>query len=340
MGNPFTLQIFYPDGDPENMRVVTKMGWTGTVFYISQKYWKEGAVQYQDDLAAPGVYILVRDNDDDNDDLQTIYIGHSENLLTRLGEHTDDPKRNFRYIVCATGGDINNVHCRWMEAYLIEQAKIIDRCTLDNRARPSKPKIKNSERVGITQFLEDALQIFPIVEVKAFLAAKAVTTPTTQETITPHKRSGLGKTAIVELKASVIDAFQKQKNIKLLNRSKATFYDESKTIHVCCSGSKKHSVRGCDSYWFKPGMPWYEFLKDGREGYLLLAMAEQSKAIALSFDEFNEMKDDFSPTGQGDEIFWHIEIYDTASGLNFIMKGGKKLDASPYVFDINSPDEN
>ena len=340
MGNPFTLQIFCPDGDPENMREVTKMGWTGTVFYISREFLTSGAEQYGDKLAAPGVYILAQDNDDDNDDLQTIYIGQSQNLLTRIGEHAIGSSKNFfQYIVCVTGNDINNVHCLWMEAHLIEQAKIIDRCTLDNRTMPSKPKIEMAVEVGIKQFLNDALQIFPIFEIKAFVPAKTMARETIQPTISNKPKAS--KIANYHtLRTRVVDEFQKQKNIKLLNRSKATFYDESKTIHVCCTASKKHSARGFDSYWFKPGMKWYKFLKDGRESYLLLAMAEQTRAIALSFDEFNEMKDDFSPLGEGDDISWYIIVDDTPSGLSFRMSGGKKLDASPYIFDINSSDEN
>ena len=335
MGNPFALQIFYPDGDPENMRVATKMGWTGTVFYISRKYWKEGTGQYQDDLAAPGVYILAQDNDDDNDDLQTIYIGQSENLLTRLGEHTDDPNRDFQYIVCATGGDINNVHCRWMEAHLIEQAKIIDRCTLDNRARPSKPKIKNSEMVGITQFLEDVLQIFPIVEVKAFLAAKTVTTPTTKETITPHKRSRLGKTTIAELKASVVDAFQKQKNIKLLNRSKATFYDESKTIHVCCTVSREYKNQ--QWWWFSAHKTWIDFLERGEKGYLVFGMHGNSKAISFPVKEFNKIKDKLNSklNEEGEALWWYVQIIEDNENIKLKLQGKGERFTIPLEYIIN-----
>ena len=53
MGNPFAIEIFYPDGDPENMRVVNKMGWTGTVFYIDREYWAAAKAEYGDELKSP-----------------------------------------------------------------------------------------------------------------------------------------------------------------------------------------------------------------------------------------------------------------------------------------------
>ena len=336
MGNPFTLQIFCPDGDPENMREVTKMGWTGTVFYIAREFLTSGVEQYGDKLAAPGVYILAQDNDDDNDDLQTIYIGQSQNLLTRIGEHAIGSSKDFfQYIVCVTGNDINNVHCLWMEAHLIEQAKIIDRCTLDNRTMPSKPRIEMAVEVGIKQFLNDALQIFPIFEIKAFVPAKTVTTPTTKETITPHKRSRLGKTTIAELKASVVDAFQKQKNIKLLNRSKATFYDESKTIHVCCTVSREYKNQ--QWWWFSAHKTWIDFLERGEKGYLVFGMHGNSKAISFPVKEFNKIKDKLNSklNEEGEVLWWYVQIIEDNENIKLKLRGKGERFTIPLEYIIN-----
>ena len=184
MGNPFAIQVFYPDGDPENMRIVDKRNWTGKVFYISRDYWSTVAEKYRQKLETSGVYILAGANenldDDDNDDLQSIYIGQSGNLLIRVEQHIQDNERSFGEMVCITGGEgFNNTHFRWMEAYLVEKARENNRCKLNNIVTPIKPQISEADEVDIKNFLKETLQIFPVVEVYAFAKPKIVKSPPT-----------------------------------------------------------------------------------------------------------------------------------------------------------------
>ena len=338
MGNPFTIQIFYPDGDPENMRVVDKRNWTGKVFYVSRDCWTDGINNYQQELETPGIYVLIGKEEsfeDSSDDLQTIYIGQAENLFTRIGQQIDDSKRTFfQSIVCVTGStNYNNAHFRWMEAHLIEQAKEVDRCNLENGNQPKKPKISNSEVVDIEDFLKDTLQMFPIVEINAFTSPKTVSPPIEKET-NGVKKPRIGKEKVSELREKILDTFQERENVKLLKRSRATFYDKSKTIHVCCAVSKNYPDSKRNSYWFAPGNTWFEFLASGEKSYLLFAMEGQSKAVALRFDEFNKMKDNLGTTKRGNDFWWHVVIIEENGKFDLKLKGGNTLDISPYLFDI------
>ncbi len=338
MGSPFTIQIFYPDGDPENMRIADKKNWTGKIFYISRDYWKTGADQYRGQLETPGVYVLAGtdENSEDNDNLQSIYIGQAENLFTRIEQHVLDTERSFwGNVVCVTGrGDFNNAHFRWMESHLVKRAKENDRCDLKNLAMPSKPQIAESDVVDVKQFIKETLQIFPVVEIGAFTAPKAV--PAHDPGGEQKKGAGFGKEERSEILNKALAAFQKRKNVKLLKRSQATFYDKSKTFHVCCGVSKNYPNKKQNSYWFTPGKRWFDFLASGDKGYLLFCMEGQHQAVALSFDEFDKMKGDFgTTTGKSENLWWHVIIYEENGNFKFKPKGGGALDVSPHLFDID-----
>lgn len=233
--NAITFQILYPNGDPENMRVVYKRDWTGKVFYIGYEYFAECKAGFQAELEKPGVYLLIGREEEQSDDVQTIYIGQAENLLSRLDQHINDPGRNFHCIVCVTGAGYNIAHFGWMESHLISLAKEINRCTLENINMPTKPHLNKSEEGEINRFISDTLQFFPLVDVKAFIETKKVNVVTenahvADETKSTSREEHAQSSQDFETKDRVINAFQIEKNIKLYRRSRATFYDETKNF--------------------------------------------------------------------------------------------------------------
>ena len=317
-----------------------KRNWTGKVFYISRDFWAVGGDRYRKELEFPGVYILSGKDESiegNDDDLQTIYIGHAENLFARIGQHTQDPEKSFyTNVVCVTGsGNFNNAHFRWMEAYLIEKAQEIERCELQNGNTPNKPRISESDEVDTRYFLEEALQMFPIVEVNAFALPKTIGSKKKE------KRNGEKKPLkenLSEVRNNILASFQERENTNLLKRSAATFYNESKKIRVCCSFSKKYDhITNENLYWFGPSPAWIEFLKGGEKGYLVLGMEEQSKAIALPVKKFDTIKDKLtvSKNKEGGVGWWHIYILEDRKNFRLRLKRGEEpFDISSYIFDI------
>lgn len=232
MANPFSTQIYYPDGDPENMREVTTSGWTGTLFYIHRDYWSNAVAEYRDSLQKPGVYVLAGDDSfEDGDDLQRVYIGHANNLRVRIDQHVKDSGKDFfQSIVCVVeNGSFTSAHFKWMESYLVEKAGEINRCDLDNENEPNKPHVSRAHEADIKNFLEKACQLFPIVEIKAFIKPKTIQREARKDIKAEEKRE-----KAPGLREKVLVAFQDRENVTLLERSRATFYDESKTICVGC----------------------------------------------------------------------------------------------------------
>ena len=345
MGNPFALQIFYPDGDPENMRVASKRGWTGNIFYISREYWPDGAREYDEELKMPGVYILAgrgESSEDNEDDSQFIYIGQAENLHTRIQQHSQDVKKSFwQIVVCVTGGtDFNNAHFRWMESHLIKLARKIEKCVVENENTPNEPQIAKSEEVEVKSFLRETLQILPVVEIDAFVEPKRVNLKLSdqknkQNSGKDNDRVKPGNEKTSELKERILSTFQQNENIDLLKVSRAKFYDKSQKFRICCAVSKKHDNQ---QWWFGVQKNWIDFLERGEKGYLIFGMHENSKVISFPVKEFNKIKDKLNPklNEERETILWHLHINEIKGNLQFKLKGRMERFYIPpeYIIDI------
>ncbi len=355
MGDPFTIQIFYPDGDPENMRIVTQRGWTGKVFHISRKFWTKAADRYREELGTPGIYVLTGKNEEfeeGNDDIQSIYIGQAENLHQRIEQHINNPEKSFfQSVTCvAESGDFNNAHFKWMESDLIEKAKEIDRCILQNGNTPQKPQIGEPETVDTCQFLGRLLQMFSVVGIDAFVKPKTIDIPTyspslqsqtptapTSEEMGQQETQGhtrLPSEELHEIKNKILAAFQKKENTVLFKRSSSTFYDESRQIRVCLSISKSYGEAGDARYWFVFHENWRKFLKEGKKGFVIWGMAEQSKAVVMSFEGFEKILDNFNKDESRGR--WHIIAKEKNGKISFNFRGrAEDLDLSKYLIDID-----
>ncbi len=81
MSDPFTIRIFVPDGDPEGIRIIDRMNWTGLGIVFPRSKWQE--VKPRSEFTRIGVYILVGYKGQDND-LPTLYIGQADGVKNRI----------------------------------------------------------------------------------------------------------------------------------------------------------------------------------------------------------------------------------------------------------------
>ena len=87
MPDPFTIRIFVPDGDPEGVRLIDRMNWTGIGLAFPRVKWPE--IKQRSEFLRTGVYILVGYTEED-DDLPTIYIGQADGLRSRIHSHVQN----------------------------------------------------------------------------------------------------------------------------------------------------------------------------------------------------------------------------------------------------------
>lgn len=188
MADPFTIRIFVPDGDPEGVRVIDRMNWTGVGIAFPRSKWAE--VRSWPEFARTGVYILVGYTDEG--DLPTVYVGQADGVRNRIESHSAQKDFwDWGIVFVSTSGGLNRAHVTWLEYALVDRAKTAGRCLLDNGNSPQEPALTLAEKADTRGFLKEILQILPLVGLRAFEFPKAVATPhaTTSEAFAPKANS-------------------------------------------------------------------------------------------------------------------------------------------------------
>jgi hypothetical protein len=170
MTEPFTIRIFVPDGDPEGVRIVDRLNWTGKGLVIPRDKW--AAVKGRAEFERAGVYILVGYGDDDQ---PIVYIGQADGLRWRIDNHAEQKEFwDFALVFVSTNNDLNRGHITWLEWALIWQAHEAKRAIVSNGQKPSEPALGEGDKADTNAFLKQMLQIMPLVGVHAFERPKAL----------------------------------------------------------------------------------------------------------------------------------------------------------------------
>jgi len=196
MADPFTIRIFVPDGDPEGVRLIDRMNWTGLGLVFPRSKWPE--VRQRPELQRTGVYILVGYSNQD-DDLPTLYIGQADGVRGRIESHyTGKDFWDWGVVFVSNSGGLNRAHVTWLEHALVKRANEAKRCHLDNGNSPQEPALSEAEKADTRAFLKEILQILPLVGLRAFEIPKAVAVPQAVDpAVMPQPKSEKPDTIIV-----------------------------------------------------------------------------------------------------------------------------------------------
>jgi hypothetical protein len=178
MPDPFTIRIFVPDGNPEGVRIIDRMNWTGLGIAFPRNQWT--AIRQRGEFSKPGVYILVGQTEDD---LPTIYIGQGDGVRDRIEAHFANKEFwdwGVTFVSHGASAGLNRAHITWLEHALIDRATKAGRSNLDNGNAPREPGLSEAERADTQGFLKEILQILPLVGLQAFEMPRAVVAPMAQ----------------------------------------------------------------------------------------------------------------------------------------------------------------
>ena len=167
MVTPYVLTIRLVTGEPNGVRVVGKSNWTGRGLTFSRSDLK-GALDQ--DIASPGIYILIGDDPDGDFDDQ-IYIGQAEKVGNRLGQHQANDAMDFwsrTAVFVSKDGGLNRAHVLYLESRLLDLAYSAARVRIANKQKTSEPTLSENTRVEAEGFLSEMLTILPVVGISAF----------------------------------------------------------------------------------------------------------------------------------------------------------------------------
>jgi hypothetical protein len=195
MSDPFTIRIFVPDGDPEGVRIIDRMNWTGLGLVFPRSKWTE--VRSRPEIERTGIYILVGYGAQ-NDELPTLYIGQADGVRSRIdSHHANKDFWNWSVVFVSNSSGLNRAHVTWLEHALIRRATDAKRCYLDNGNAPQEPAMSEAEKADTRAFLKEILQILPLVGLRAFEVPKPVATPQLLASISKVKQSDLKPDTII-----------------------------------------------------------------------------------------------------------------------------------------------
>ena len=173
--NPFTIRIFVPDGDPEGVRVIDRMNWTGLGIVFPRDKWP--STKHRAEFSRTGVYIL-QGYEHAEDELPTLYIGEGDVIRNRIDSHFQNKDFWDRAIVfTASNNSLNKAHVKWLEYALVSRAVQTKQSILQNGNEPQEPGLSEAERADTEAFLHEVLQILPLVGLRAFEVPKPVAVP-------------------------------------------------------------------------------------------------------------------------------------------------------------------
>lgn len=173
--NPFTIRIFVPGGDPEGVRIIDRMNWTGLGIIFPREKWP--ATRQREEFSRTGVYILSGYKSAE-DELPTVYVGEGDVIRSRIESHFQSKDFWDRAIVfTASNNSLNKAHVKWLEYALVNRAVQARRSILENSTEPQEPGLSEAERADTQAFLQEVLQILPLVGLRAFEMPRAVATP-------------------------------------------------------------------------------------------------------------------------------------------------------------------
>lgn len=158
--NPVSIKIFLVHGRPDGLRTAELSNWSGIALAAPRTELK--ALFEREEMQKPGIYLLTGTESGDDAEQAAIYIGEAENTAKRLHGHSG---KDFWSAVTAFVSKDNNLtkaHVRYLEGKLIEIAEKSSALKVMNSAS-SGAHLPEAERAEMDQFLDNVLQLLPIL---------------------------------------------------------------------------------------------------------------------------------------------------------------------------------
>lgn len=159
-----TIQMCIFDGNPNGRIMCELSNWNGRVYKISRNELQE--FSGRDDAENTGVYFLL--GKDDNN-LETVYIGEAEKMLTRLKQHLRDTEYWSDCIVVISKDDLlNKAHVKYLENSFYNLAKEAGRSVVLNNNIPTRSSISEYDEAMLQEFISNAKLLVNTLGYKTF----------------------------------------------------------------------------------------------------------------------------------------------------------------------------
>ncbi len=159
-----TIQMYIFDGNPNGRIMCELSNWNGRVYKIARNELSEFAKRA--DAENTGIYFLFGKNESNVD---TIYIGEAEKILTRLKQHLKDPDYwNDCVAIISKDNLLNKAHVKYLENRFYNLAQEAGRSTVTNSTVPTCSSISEYDEAMLTEFISNSKLLVNALGYKVF----------------------------------------------------------------------------------------------------------------------------------------------------------------------------
>ena len=159
-----TIQMFIFDGNPNGRIMCELSNWNGRVYKISRN--ELAQFSNRPDAENTGVYFLLGK---DENNMDTLYIGEAEKMLTRLKQHLKDQLYWSDCIVVVSKDNLlNKAHVKFLENKFFVLAKTAGRSVVINSAVPTCSSISEYDEAMLLEFISNAKLLVNTLGYKIF----------------------------------------------------------------------------------------------------------------------------------------------------------------------------
>ncbi len=159
-----TIQMFIFDGNPNGRIMCELSNWNGRVYKISRNELSE--FSKRSDSENTGVYFLFGK---DENNIDSIYIGEAEKMLTRIKQHLKDTEYWSDCIaVISKDNLLNKAHIKYLENKFYLLAKNAGRSTVINSNIPTCSSISEYDEAMLQEFISNTKLLVNVLGYKTF----------------------------------------------------------------------------------------------------------------------------------------------------------------------------
>lgn len=159
-----TIQMYIFEGNPNGRIMCELSNWNGRIYKISRNELLE--FSKRSDSENTGVYFLLGKNENNID---TIYVGEAEKMLTRLKQHLKDTEYWSDCIaVISKDNLLNKAHVKYLENKFYSLAKDAGRSIVINSNLPTCSSISEYDEAMLQEFISNTKLLVNTLGYKTF----------------------------------------------------------------------------------------------------------------------------------------------------------------------------
>jgi len=163
----FSIKTFLADGEPEGLQIIEHSQWIGRGMIIPRSKFNEHARRAETD--GTGIFILAGPSASTG--VERVFVGQTAHLRERLDEIRAKGFWNRMIVLTADGQRLHRGHAEYIEARLIQVARELKTCEIDNPEVSHMPSLSEPDAADADFFCDQLVLLMPVMGVSAFKSA-------------------------------------------------------------------------------------------------------------------------------------------------------------------------